>query len=114
MPTEITRSTTVKKFLKENTKLRVGSDAIPVMLSELNDLSLTVVQKAEKLSEAEKRTTILPRDIQEAFKSLSGVERTPEGLFKVIETMEPEEVGKLSLLIAQWVKEQRKNLGIGL
>ncbi|MBI4640292.1 MAG: hypothetical protein HY731_06335 [Candidatus Tectomicrobia bacterium] len=112
MPTEITKPTTIKSFLKENTQLRISTEAIPAMLEGLTVVSLAVVQKAEELTQAEGRTTLLDRDIAAAFKELSGIEQTPHGLFKAVEKIAPEEIGKLSLLIAEWVKEHRKNLGI--
>lgn len=110
MPEDITKALTIKNFFKENTDQRISTEAIPAMLKGLNQSSLAVVKKAEALSKAEKRTTILDRDIDAAFKSLGGIDNTPEGLFKAIEKLEPEVIGRLTLLIAEWVKKHRQDL----
>lgn len=49
MASEITKPASVKNFIKENSKLRVSTGAIPVMLSGLNELALVVVNGHEKL-----------------------------------------------------------------
>lgn len=110
---EITKEGTVKAFLKAHTSQRVSVEAIPAMVAGMNELALSLAQKAEALSKAEQRTTILDRDIQEALKGLGGIENTPEGLFKAIEKLEPEIIGQLALKIAAWVKEHRQALGMG-
>ena len=107
----ITKPGTVKKFLKTNSKQRISTEAIPAMLENINQLAIEAVKKAEALSKADDRTTILDRDIQQAFQSLGGVDASPEGLFQAIEKLSPEEVGQIALLIAEWSKEHRKGLG---
>ena len=107
---EITRTSTAKKFLKENSQLRVGADAIDALVNGLNEMTLELVQKADALAQAEERTTLMERDIIAAMQSAGGVQPTPEGLFKAIEKMTPEEVGRVALLIAEWVKQNREGL----
>lgn len=107
----ITKEATAKAFLKAHTSQRISTEAIPALVTGINALALSVVQKAEALSQAEQRTTILDRDIQEAIKTLGGIENSPEGLFQAIEKMEPEMIGQVALKIAAWVKEHRQALG---
>lgn len=110
---EITKEGTVKAFLKAHTSQRVSVEAIPVMVAGMNELALILAQKAEALSKAEQRTTILDRDIQTALATFTNVEPTPDNLFKSIEKLEPEVIGQLALKIAAWVKEHRQALGVG-
>lgn len=110
----ITKEATVKAFLKENTDQRISTEAIPAMVVGLDGLALQITQKADALSKAEKRTTILDRDIQDAIKTLGGgIDNTPDSLFQAIEKLEPEIIGQLALKIAAWVKEHRQALGMG-
>lgn len=112
MPTEITKKTTVKNFLKENVSFRVGSEAIPIMVDELNEVAKRVAKKAQALAKADDTTTILERHMEEAFKGLGGIEPTAEGIFKALDKMKAEEVAQLSKLIAKWAKKERKTLGL--
>ena len=108
---EITKPATVKGFLKASTTLRVGEEAITAMLTGINQAALDIVKKAEALCQAENRTTILDRDINQAFNTIGGgVDNSPEGIFKAVEKMEPEQIGKISIMIAAWVKEHRAAL----
>lgn len=110
----ITKEATVKAFLKENTDQRISTEAIPAMVVGLDGLALQITRKADALSKAEKRTTILDRDIQDAIKTLGGgIDNTPDGLFQAIEKLEPEIIGQLALKIAAWVKEHRQAMGMG-
>lgn len=111
--TSITKEATVKAFLKAHTSQRISVEAIPAMVAGMNELALSLAQKAEALSQAEQRTTILGRDMDEALKSVGSVENTPENLFKAIEKLEPEMIGQVALKIAAWVKEHRQALGMG-
>lgn len=96
MPKQITKPTTVKTFLKANTTQRVGEDAITSMFDNLNKFSVDIVKKAETFSLAENRTTILNRDIDQAFKGSGGeIENNPDSIFKAIETMDAETIGKV-------------------
>lgn len=108
---EITKPATVKGFLKASTTLRVGEEAITAMLTGINQAAFDIVKKAEALCQAENRTTILDRDINQAFNTIGGgVDNSPEGIFKAVEKMEPEAIGKISIMIATWVKEHRAAL----
>lgn len=111
---DITKPNSIKIFFKENTEQRLGKESIPVVLMNLNKISLQVAKKAEKLCKDDGRSTILERDISEAFKGIGGgVDNTPESLFSAIVKMEPEDIGKISLLISEWVKENRRKLNKG-
>ena len=111
MPEEITKPATVKGFLKGSTSLRVGEEAITAMFNGINQTASDIVKKADSLCQAENRTTILDRDINQAFNTIGGgVDNSPEGIFKAVEKMEPEDIGKISIMIAQWVKEHRASL----
>ncbi len=105
---EITRTSTAKKFLKETSTIRVGADAVDALVNGLNDFTLELVHKADALAQAEDRTTLMERDISTAMKSAGGIDPSPEGIFRAVEKMTPEEVGRIALLIAEWVKSNRQ------
>ena len=50
----------------------------------------------------------MERDITTAMKSAGGIDPSPEGIFRAVEKMTPEEVGRIALLIAEWVKSNRQ------
>lgn len=93
--------------MKEHTDLRLSVKAIPIIQSEIDKLTAQVAQKSSTLAKAGKRSTIMPEDIIQAFKTSGGIEPSAQGIFKALEKMTPEEVGEIALLIAQWVKDNR-------
>lgn len=105
---EITRTSTAKKFLKAHSQHRVGADAIDALVTGLNDFTLTLIEKADTLAQGDDRTTLMEKDIRTAFQSSGGIEPTPQGIFKAVEKMTPEQVGQVALLIADWVKANRQ------
>lgn len=108
---DITKESSIKAYFKDTTDQRISVEALAATLIGFNALALQMTRRAEALSKAEKRTTILGRDIETAFQSLGGIENSPEGLFQAIEKMEPEMIGQVALKIAAWVKEHRQALG---
>ena len=64
----------------------------------------------DSLAKVAKRSTIMPEDIIQAFKTSGGIEPSAQGIFKALEKMTPEEVGEIALLIAQWVKDNRDGI----
>ncbi len=67
MATDAIRSTTLRKYLKETTELRVSAAATE-RLAELVKAQLEqVAGRARELALASERNTLLDRDIEEAF-----------------------------------------------
>lgn len=69
---DITSERSVKEFFKTNSELRVGKEGIEYYRNIINELSLKVIKKAETLAKAEKRKTVLKRDIKKASDEIFG------------------------------------------
>ena len=55
---EITKANTVESFMKANSSLRIGKDAVTDFLTRLNTLSAAVVKAAETSAINQNRKTI--------------------------------------------------------
>ncbi len=60
---DITKTKTVKAFLKSNTDLRVADEAAEAYKNSLNKISVEVIKKATELAKNDNRKTILKRDM---------------------------------------------------
>lgn len=63
------RTTTVKRFLKDRTQMRVGEDAIDLAVDLLTTAAEKIADKGSKTAVDDGRNTIMARDIQEAFEA---------------------------------------------
>ncbi len=63
---DITSDRAIEKFFKEQTELRIASDAIEAYKVTFNQTSLKVIQRAVELVKEDNRKTILKRDIDQA------------------------------------------------
>ena len=66
------RETTIRNFLKDRTDMRVSEDAVDLMVSLLTTTSEAMAIRAAETATEEQRTTILDRDIQNAFEEFLG------------------------------------------
>ncbi len=69
---DVTTTKTVKTFFKSNTDLQISKEGSEIYKNTLNALSLKVIKKATALAKAEKRKTVLPRDIKKASDDIFG------------------------------------------
>ena len=69
MPAPPVRSTTVNRFLKERTGLRVGADATDLLTEILTTAAEQVADRAQQLATAESRSTLMARDVQAGFEA---------------------------------------------
>jgi len=69
MPAPPVRATTVKRFLKERTGMRVGADAIDLLTELLTTAADQVADQAQQLAAAEDRSTLMARDVQAGFEA---------------------------------------------
>lgn len=66
---DLVRETAIRRFLKDETDMRVGSDAIDRLGQLLTDLAGQIARKAKAQAVAEDRNTLLARDLDVAFES---------------------------------------------
>jgi len=69
MPAPPVRPTTVARFLKERTGLRVGVDATDLLTELLTTAADQVADQARQLAEADDRSTLMARDVQAGFEA---------------------------------------------
>lgn len=69
MPSPPVRATTVKRFLKERTGMRVGTDAIDLLTELLTTAADQISDEAQQLALTDARSTLMARDIQAGFEA---------------------------------------------
>lgn len=100
----LSKPNTLEAFLKARTDLRVGVDAINALLTALDQLGTQIAQAATKSAKAEKRATILEKDITAALAALLGGSDL-DGIFKRLESLNSKDTAQLAKQIEQWLKE---------
>jgi histone H3/H4 len=100
---EITKANTVESFMKANSTLRVGKDAVTDFLTRLNTLSAAVIKAAETSALNQNRKTIMATDIEQAMTSVTGNTSDLPFLFKQIEKLNARDTADLAALIRAWV-----------
>ena len=100
----ITKANTVESFMKANSSLRVGKDAVTDFLTRLNTLSEAIVKAAEANAINQNRKTIMADDIKEAMTTVTGSTSDLPFLFKQIETLSAKDTADLSTLIREWIE----------
>jgi len=99
----ITKPTTIQTFMKAHTDLRVGADAVALLLDRLNILAAAVAKAAETNAKMEGRTTIMAPDVTAAMTTVTGSTSDLPFLFKQLETLSAKDTAALSDLIQNWV-----------
>lgn len=111
MPGEsITKPSTAENFIKANTDKRLSPDAIAPFIAALDDVTRLVIVKASNLADAEKRTTILDRDMTAAFKAIvqdPNQAPTPDRMFALLDTLSTDDLAKVINLIEDWLKARQ-------
>ena len=101
---DITATKTVKTFFKENTNLQMSKDGSEIYKDILNKLSLKVIKKATELAKAEKRKTVLERDIKKASDEI--FRQAPMTIDELME-----KIKLLSIIDLAELSKQVKNYG---
>ncbi len=86
------RVTTLKKYMKAQTELRIDVDAVEHLAAQVNARLQRVVERAAVLAEMQGRSTVLLRDVERAIedagKDRDGAglpEGTPKEVFAILE-----------------------------
>ena len=100
----ITKANTIETFIKANSQLRVGVDAVAFFLDRLNVLSAGVVKDAEAKAIREGRNTIMADDIRAGIAAATGATSDLAFLFKQLEALPAKETADLAELIRKWIE----------
>ncbi len=63
------KATTVKRYLKEMTALRVGTEAADTMVRLLTEVAGEIAMEAKRQAEADGRSTLKSRDLEGGFET---------------------------------------------
>jgi histone H3/H4 len=97
------RVTTLKKYMKAQTELRVDADAVEHLAEQVNARLQRVVDRAAVLAEMQGRSTVLLRDVERAIEDVGKdggttgpPERTPEEVFAILEGYDIDQLSALA------------------
>ena len=99
----ITKLNTVESFMKANSTLRIGTDAISILFDQLNTISEAITKAAEANAKKENRTTIMSADVKLAITSVIGSTSDLPFLFKQLENLSAKDTAILSETIQKWI-----------
>lgn len=95
---EAVKLTTLRKFIKQKTGLRLESAAAEALAARMNDKIARIVERAAVLVEMQQESTLQLSDMQRAIEELEAPQRLdePAEVFEVIEHYSVEELGELA------------------
>jgi hypothetical protein len=105
----ITTRSAAERFIKTRIRpeARVGPGVIDGLITRLTDLGDQVVRKADREAAAGGRTTLLDRDLVEAFETVSpvgsGPAVDPATVFGYLDRMTIEQLGEVVRKIQAWL-----------
>lgn len=114
MSETIVTKTAAERFVKERIRpeARVGPGVISTLITRLDTIADQAVRKADALSGLAGRTTIMERDLVEAFDTVSpvggGQLADPATVFAALDRMSTEQLGQLVRKIQAWLASRPK------
>lgn len=104
--TGIIKFTSVKNYINEVEKMRIGKDAVNKYIAEFDDVQNVVIKEAKRLALEEKRSTILKPDIAAALEKYLRRKNLPwDETAKEVIKHNPTDLGKISKAIRTWIQE---------
>ena len=113
--TGIIKFTSVKNYINEVEKMRIGKDAVNKYIVEFDDVQDAVIKEAKRLALEEKRSTILKPDIAAALEKYLRRKNLPwDETAKEVIKHNPTDLGKISKAIRTWIQEHESTTGAKL
>ena len=103
----VTRPSTLEKFMKELTTLRVSADVYEDFIRTLNELATSITKLSEKLAKKEGMKTIMPEHLDKATEEI--LRRGPLTVDEILQKIEPLTIIELSTL-AKKIKKMADEL----
>jgi len=101
--------TPVKDYIKSKFSMQSTKDAVEEFISRFNSLTATVLERAAKLSQEDKRKTIMLPDIQTALEKTVGKKYLSwEDVLASTLRQNPTDLGKISKGIVDYIKKHEK------
>jgi histone H3/H4 len=106
---EFIKTNTIKTHIKKTYDLRSEDDGVQELISRFSSLIETVLSVSVDLAKAEKRKTILLKDIQTALEKVVGKKYLSwEDILKEVLRQNPTDLGKISKGIMDYIKGHEK------
>ena len=105
----ITTKSAAERFIKARIRsdARIGPGVIDALIARLSQVGDQAGRKADALARADNRTTVLERDLAEAFETVSpiggGGVVDPPGVFALLDRMTTAQLGELVRKIQEWL-----------
>ena len=95
---EPVKLTTLKKFIKQKTGLRLESAAAEALATRMNETIERIVERAAVLVEMQEESTLQLADMQRAIEELEAAKRieSPQEVFELLERYSVEQLGELA------------------
>jgi len=110
--TGIIKFTSVKNYINEVEKMRIGKDAVNKYIADFDVVQDAVIKEAKRLALDEKRSTILKPDIVAALEKYLRRKNLPwDETAKEVIKHNPTDLGKISKAIRTWIAEHETTGG---
>lgn len=93
--------------MKAHSALRVGADAVALLLAQLEAMSRSIVKAATAKAKKEGRTTIMAADVTAGLTTVTGSISDLPFLFRQLEALNARDTASLSGLIQTWLDATR-------
>ena len=104
-PTGIIKPTAVKEYIKKAKGMRSKDDAVGLLIIDLDVVLDAVLDDAKALAQAEKRTTILKKDMAAAIeKNLKRQDLPWDETAKEVIKHNPADLGHISQALRDWIR----------
>lgn len=108
MPDFIKQSN-LKQYITKTEKTRITKSALDNLTKQISSTIVAIIKKSKDLSQKDKRTTIMPKDISTAIENIIGRKHlTWEEVTEQLIRLGPIELGEISKAIDQWIEKQKK------
>ena len=111
-PTGVLKPTVITAYVKKATSLRVAKDAVAKFIADFDAVIAAVVKEAKRLALAERRNTILKKDVAAAIEKYLRRQDLPwDETAKEVIKHNPADLGKISKSIRDWITEHEDDGG---
>jgi histone H3/H4 len=105
---EFLNFSTLKNYIVEKKKFRSSDKAVQALVKRFSELTDDTIDYAMKLAEADRRKTIMPRDMKKAAEDVVGKRNLAwQELLKEITAKNATQIGNISKGIQAYIRKER-------
>ncbi len=106
---DLVKEYTIKRYIKDVLKLRTAKTVPDTIRIRLNSIIKKALRESAKLTKADKRTTIMPRDLNPALeKALGKKQLSSQDVLIAIKKLSAIELGDLSREITKHIAQSKQ------